>query len=409
MWQSSFSHRPADGAPRDQPESQLERDQKVAAELNERFEKGLIVKIIASPPGGTEKTGFDKKISQLLGLRHGRQPEQEGYNSVGWNLQEWPRCAQHESGKGIAGNWFTSGSFVNAELAGPYRPYSDGDNDQRETGTSLYGCNRYACGRTLESHKVLAVFQPNPIVGCGYVEDAGTNQAGPFTGCASDWKGVEGDYEASRCLDSPDCTFKLQGNAFGGSGKGVWRVDRKFFAPNINHFSGRFDPEAEGTKQFISDQIRFNPKVSPQQVSEGVRHHTMGYNEVMVQVGTPAMLFEEMQKQGLASEPKWRFNTDLLRLWQCRTNGIAAFARLRPPPASEAMDDHTRQVENCRYEVFRKMRDGYDMACGRSQPTPILFFDMAAHHNPFSAHEVKELFPSQGPCDSSKARPLNSE
>lgn len=33
------------------------------------------------------------------------------------------------------------------------------------------------------------VFQPFPIVGCGFVEDAGTNTANEFTGCANEWAG----------------------------------------------------------------------------------------------------------------------------------------------------------------------------------------------------------------------------
>ena len=33
------------------------------------------------------------------------------------------------------------------------------------------------------------VFQPFPIVGCGFVEDAGTNTANQFTGCAAEWPG----------------------------------------------------------------------------------------------------------------------------------------------------------------------------------------------------------------------------
>ena len=35
----------------------------------------------------------------------------------------------------------------------------------------------------------LEVFQPFPIVGCGFVEDAGTNTANEFTGCANEWPG----------------------------------------------------------------------------------------------------------------------------------------------------------------------------------------------------------------------------
>ncbi|CAE7674062.1 PTPMT1 [Symbiodinium necroappetens] len=180
-------------------EAQFQRDKSLADELNQRFQNGIIVKLLATRPGGIHKTGFDKKVSQVLGLRHGQQPEHEGYLSLGWNLDEWPRCKNHSSGHGIAGNWFTSASFVNEELASPYRPGAT-DNELREAGISLYGCNRYACGRTPESHKILAVFQPNPIVGCAFIEDAGTNQAGEFTGCAEDWRGSAG-LEVSRIFE----------------------------------------------------------------------------------------------------------------------------------------------------------------------------------------------------------------
>eukprot|EP00439_Symbiodinium_sp_Y106_P052196 s4595_g6.t7 len=150
--------------------------------------------------------------------------------------------------------------------------------------------------------------------------------------------------------------------------------------------------------RFVADQKRFNPKPSPSQVAAGVRHHNLGYNEVMVQVGTPAMLLEEMQKQGIQS----RFNMNQLRLWQCRTNGLAAFARVQPPVP---LDEHGRQVESCRHEVFRKMRDSYDKACGRAESTPILFFDLEADSEPFSARRMAELFPSQGICDHGAAQP----
>jgi len=234
------------------------------------------------------------------------------------------------------------------------------------------------------------------------VEDAGTNRAGEFTGCASEWKGADGDWQASRCLGSPDdCTFKLQGAKFGGQGAGVWRVDKKCLPSNLQ-FSGRFDPDTDGTRKFVADQIRYNPKASPQQVAAGVRHHNLGYNEVMVQVGTPSMLFEAMERTS-SSPGAHKVNLNQLRLWQCRTNGIAAFARVRPPPST--LDERARQVENCRHQVFRQMRDGYDRACGRSDPTPILFFDMAAWHSPFSAREMHDLFPSQGPCSTEAAQP----
>ena len=181
MWPSSFPTSVAcasSGTSRTalEEEAQFQRDKSLADALNKRFQNGIIVKLLATRPGGIHKTGFDKKVSQVLGLRHGQQPEQEGYLSLGWNLEEWPRCKNHSSGYGIAGNWFTSASFVNEELASPYRA-GETDNELREAGTSLYGCNRYACGRTPESHKILAVFQPNPIVGCAFIEDAGTNQA----------------------------------------------------------------------------------------------------------------------------------------------------------------------------------------------------------------------------------------
>lgn len=132
MWQRSF-----------------QCDRRPAEELNEqcrgeislgflkswmRFQVGLLVKLLASPAGGTEGTGFEKKVSQLLGLRHGRQPHEEGFLPLDWQLKEWPRSKDHVSGKGIAGNWFTSASLVCETLA------LDG-------GTALYGCNRYACGR----------------------------------------------------------------------------------------------------------------------------------------------------------------------------------------------------------------------------------------------------------------------
>ena len=42
------------------------------------------------------------------------------------------------------------------------------------------------------------VFQPHPIVGCGFVEDAGTNQAGEFTGCAEEWKGRSGRKQSNK-------------------------------------------------------------------------------------------------------------------------------------------------------------------------------------------------------------------
>ena len=222
MWPSSFSPpgeatghaaSTSTGASADALEEtvRFQRDKEVARALNEQFQKGVIVKLLATRPGGTQKTGFDKKVSQILGLRHGQQPQDEGYLDLGYMLEEWPRCKDHSSGQGIAGNWFTSASFVNQELAGAYRPGVH-DDELREAGTSLYGCNRYACGRSAESHKILAVFQPNPIVGCGFVEDAGTNRAGEFTGCAEEWKGA-GGWEISRCLSSPDdCTFKLPGS-----------------------------------------------------------------------------------------------------------------------------------------------------------------------------------------------------
>ncbi|OLP84689.1 hypothetical protein AK812_SmicGene34387 [Symbiodinium microadriaticum] len=585
MWPSSFPISVACASSETSPnssaeeEAQFQRDKSLADELNQRFQNGIIVKLLATRPGGIHKTGFDKKVSQVLGLRHGQQPEHEGYLSLGWNLDEWPRCKNHSSGHGIAGNWFTSASLVNEELASPYRPGAT-DNELREAGTSLYGCNRYACGR---------------------------------------------------CLNSPDdCTFKMPGSDLRG-GHGSWRVDRKFLPPKLD-FSGRFDPDAAGLKRttptleeqpeetregvvllyepnpldawigkqvqqqpggtyaytesgealtkkevkqykafcrrhsergeearladklfhivdkhlplqadetrayiarfpgearkllpkarkirntfrrqgglrtttecqptvqegeespqaadvsayampapsmpgeamtaervrrenleedaarekkeqpvdsdtppdwggdtddegpppnwpwgtaptnlveyldtnkenlegktggyslFVADQKRFNPKPSPSQVAAGVRHHNLGYNEVMVQVGTPAMLFEEMQKQGIQR----RFNMNQLRLWQCRTNGLAAFARVQPPAP---LDEHGRQVESCRHEVFSKMRDSYDRACGRAESTPILFFDLEADSKPFSARRMAELFPSQGDCDHGAAQP----
>ncbi|CAJ1372792.1 unnamed protein product [Effrenium voratum] len=368
MWPSSFAA------------EQVDERRRVAAELNERFQEGLLVKLLATSPGGTEGSGFDKKIAQLLGLRHGRQSKEEGYNPLPWQLEEWPRCKDHSSGKGIAGNWFTSASLVSRRLAEPSR--------ESESGTALYGCNRYACGRTMESHKVLA--------------DAGTNQAGEFTGCAEEWKGAPGF--SSRCLGTPDdCTFRRAGGDFGEDNRGVWRVDQKFLSQKL-HFSGRFDPQSPGAQLFAEEQRRFNPKPSRQQFEAGEKIHTMGYNEIMVQVGTPSMLFEEMRKEGVVQK---RFSINQLRLWQCRTNGVAAFARVKLPPTE--LDEHTRQVENCRWEVFRKMRDAYDVACGRAEPTPILYFDMSAFEKPFSAPDVQELFPSQERCNSSLAQPEKGE
>lgn len=65
------------------------------------------------------------------------------------------------------------------------------------------------------------VFQPFPVVGCAFVEDAGTNGAGEFTGCAREWPGAKG----SRCHESPDdCVFQRAGHSF--EERGVWRVDR---------------------------------------------------------------------------------------------------------------------------------------------------------------------------------------
>ncbi|CAK9090400.1 unnamed protein product [Durusdinium trenchii] len=378
MWAASFdsswaaAHRPRD------------KSSALASELNEQFNDGLLVKLLATSPGGTVKTGFDKKVSQLLGLRHGQQPHQEGYLPLNWQLEEWPRGKDDASGKGIAGNWFTSASLVSRHLA---------DDVQEELrGTALYGCNRYACGRSMESHKVLVVYQPYPVVGCGFLSDAGTNTLGEFTGCAQEWPGPKG----ARCSTPDDCGVRTAGGEFGEEAKrGVWRVDQKFLSPLALSFSGRFDPYSAGAQRFVEEQRSCNPKPTRRQFEAGERIHTMGYNEVMVQVGTPAMLFEEMHKDGAV--PAKRFSLTQLRLWQCRTNGVRAFARVQPVP--EVVDEKTRHVENCRYEVFKKMRDAYDMACGRSVPTPILFFDLTAGEKPFSAPEINELFPCRDPCD----------
>ena len=52
-----------------------------------------------------------------------------------------------------------------------------------------------------------------------------------------------------------------------------------------------------------------------------------------------------------------RFNVNQLRLWQCWTNGVRAFARVQP--ILDVGDEKMRQIENCRWEVFKKMRDSY--------------------------------------------------
>eukprot|EP00434_Breviolum_minutum_P009078 symbB.v1.2.007994.t1/scaffold496.1/size195705/18 len=297
-----------------------------AAQLNEEFQHGLLVKLLAI---NADASGMDKKLAQLLGLRHGRQPQDEGYQTLPFTLQEWPRANDDASGKGIAGNWFTSASLISHRLA-------SGDENGRECGTALYGCNRYVCGRSLDSHKILAVFQPFPIVGCGFVEDAGTNTANEFTGCANEWTGT-GGLSASRCLRTPDdCHFRRDGVSFGDDERrGVWRVDRKFLSDFSLKFTGRFDPMSMETERFMEEQRKFNPKPTRKQFEAGEKIHTMGYNEIMVQVGTPAMLFEEMHKEGVV--PK-RFNVNQLRLWQCRTNGIRAFARVQAVP--DPMDEH---------------------------------------------------------------------
>eukprot|EP00435_Cladocopium_sp_Y103_P072983 s45_g42.t1 len=378
MWTPSFQRPAASSTSSATPASAA-----VAEELNEEFQRGLLVKLLAINADGS---GLDKKMAQLLGLRFGRQPHHEGYQPLDWSLQEWPRDKDHESGKGIAGNWFTSASLVGQPLAAA--------GSGSETGTALYGCNRYACGRSMDSHKVLAVFQPFPIVGCGFVSDAGTNAAGEFTGCVKEWPDRR-DGTVSRCLSSPDdCTFRRAGAAFGDEARGVWRVDRKFLSHFSLRFTGRFDPESSGARRFVEEQRRFNPKATRNQFEAGEKIHTMGYNEVMVQVGTPAMLFEEMHKDGVV--PK-RFNVNQLRLWQCRTNGIRAFARVQPPVE---VDEHGRQVERQRYEVFCKMRDAYDKACGRTEPTPILSFDLSAAEKPFAAPDMEQLFPGREPVQS---------
>ncbi|CAK9090730.1 unnamed protein product [Durusdinium trenchii] len=360
----------------------------------------------------TIKTGLvDKKVSQLLGLRHGQQPHQEGYlsgrearttpqerasqalvgggrnrdlpdfseedeefwggtwvNKEGWSKSDIILDFQRQLCS--VGNWFTSASLVSRHLA---------DDVQEELrGTALYGCNRYACGRSMESHKVLVVYQPYPVVGCGFLSDAGTNTLGEFTGCAQEWPGEWPGPKGARCSTPDDCGVRTAGGEFGEEAKrGVWRVDQwlcgkgKFLSPLALSFSGRFDPYSAGAQRFVEEIGQ-----------AGERIHTMGYNEVMVQDG---------------AVPAKRFSLTQLRLWQCRTNGVRAFARVQPVP--EVVDEKTRHVENCRYEVFKKMRDAYDMACGRSVPTPILFFDLTAGEKPFSAPEINELFPCRDPCD----------
>ena len=235
-------------------------EQQAAEALNRQWDTGLFVKIIASPPGGPGP-GFDKKVAQTLGLRHGRQPEEEGYLPVGRRLTAWPRSNTDPSGLGIAGNWFTPCSFVGAALAAPYTPDAHADIERREAGTALYGCSRYGCGRSPESHKVLAVLQPDPVVGCGYVEDAGTNAADEFTGCTSDWQGAPGDWEVPKCLGIPDCQFQVRGIEFGRPAF----FDAEHLPASL-HFSGRFDPHSAAWQRFVKDQIRSNPKPSKSQV-----------------------------------------------------------------------------------------------------------------------------------------------
>ncbi|CAK9102549.1 Hypothetical protein SCF082_LOCUS47923 [Durusdinium trenchii] len=293
----------------------------------------------------TIKTGLvDKKVSQLLGLRHGQQPHQEGYLPLNWQLEEWPRGKDDASGKGIAGNWFTSASLVSRHLA---------DDVQEELrGTALYGCNRYACGRSMESHKVLVVYQPYPVVGCGFLSDAGTNTLGEFTGCAQEWPGEWPGPKGARCSTPDDCGVRTAGGEFGEEAKrGVWRVDQKFLSPLALSFSGRFDPYSAGAQRFVEEIGQAFGTLGQRKAGE--RIHTMGYNEVMVQVGTPAMLFEEMHKDGAV--PAKRFSLTQLRLWQCRTNGVRAFARVQPVP--EVVDEKTR-MDGAWMEHGGRMEEG---------------------------------------------------
>ena len=134
-----------------------------------------------------------------------------------------------------------------------------------------------------------------------------------------------------------------------------------------------------------------------------MRHHNLGYNEMMVHTGTPEMLAEALKRDNPELGPT---RVEGHRVWQCSTNGIAAFARLKEPPA--ALDEHAAHVENCRHKVFVEFRDMYDRACGKTRPTPILYFNISAWRNPFSAWDQHKLFPSQGPCDSDKAQPLEA-